>query len=246
MRHLRYLLFLSIAIPGAFADTIVVPNANATTVGNDPNGITLPPSAIRQQLIIGSGQFNSVGAPMLIDGFYLRSAPGTGNVDFELNFQVTLSTTQAFPNTSSGHSLPSDTFNNNVGADATVVYNGVFDVDQTGCTTGPCPFNIFLPFSTNFWYDHNAGRLLIDLTISDPSGGTQTTSGALDEVSFSNSLTSVMATVDGSPGNATTGTVSLGGPILQLDFTPTPEPGSAWLLALGGPVAFWLRRRAVR
>src|SRR5262245_25560985 len=101
----------------AFASTIVVPNANATTVGNAPDGSGGEEGlSFHLQEMYGSGQFASVGGPMLIYQLAWRAVPGTG--PFELtaeNFDLYLSTSPRFPNLGGGPALlMSPTFSENL------------------------------------------------------------------------------------------------------------------------------------
>jgi hypothetical protein len=74
--------------------------------------------ANRLQQVVGGAQFLG---PIVITGIRVRSAPGTGPVSLNYaSYKITLSTTQAYPNTNNGHTLPSVTYANNVGPDATV------------------------------------------------------------------------------------------------------------------------------
>ena len=98
----------------AFGGTFVVPSYPvnyATTPGN--NSLPVGTTASRFQEIVGSGQFYGV---MLITGLRFRAAAGTGPLSFNYSsLKITLSTSQAYPNTNNGHTLVSTTFDNNVG-----------------------------------------------------------------------------------------------------------------------------------
>jgi hypothetical protein len=151
-RLLSVLLFsLSLApFASAQAQTLVLPNAQASAPGNQP--IQLGGKASRLQEVIGGGQFAQFNGPITITGLHFRSAPGTGPVNASYSsFKITLSTTQAYPNTKNGHTLPSTTFANNVGPDATTVYNAALSAVSPGCNApGPCQFDLAIPFSTQF------------------------------------------------------------------------------------------------
>jgi hypothetical protein len=205
-------LFFLAASAAAFGDTLVVPNAQAIASGNSP--ITISGNSARIQEIVGSGQFASFKDPITITGLAVRSAPGTGPVNQAgTSLQITLSTTLAFPNTNGSHKLPSVTYANNLGPDATVVYNGAFTGSSPGCQApGPCPFDMVIHFATPFTYDYANGRLLIDLVISAKAG---TVSGSLDGVMFPDSSSSTVAVVSGDPTQAT-GALSLSGIVFGL------------------------------
>ncbi len=170
LQQWRTALLLLAVCAAAFGDTVVVPDPQATASGNAPTG--LGHHGVQYQEVIGSGQFAAINAvPIQIVALRLRSSPGAGAVNFTFpSLQVTLSTTQAFPNTSNGHKLPSLTFADNVGPDATVVYNSAFSGSSPGCqASGPCPLDMVITFTTPFTYDPTQGRLLIDLVTAASS-----------------------------------------------------------------------------
>ena len=135
--QLRIATLFAAAGAVAFADSVVVPNAQATAAGNTPLKIGANPSRIQE--IVGTGQLSLVTGPVMITALRIRSFPGSGLVNFALpSFKVTMSTTQAYPNTNNGHTLPSATYANNVGPDATVVYNRALTASCPGCA-GPAP-----------------------------------------------------------------------------------------------------------
>jgi len=225
--QLRIAILFAAAGAVAFADSVVVPNAQATAPGNTP--FKIGKNASRIQEVVGSGQFSQFTGPVIITALRVRSFPGSGPVNFTLaSYMVTLSTTQAYPNTNNGHTLPSTTYASNVGPDATVVYNSTYTANSPGCTgTGPCPFDIVLKLATSFSYDASKGRLLIDLVSSEPGAF----EGALDSEAFSDSTSSNVAIVLGDPSSQT-GTLYLAGLVLEIDTagssTPTPTIGSVY------------------
>jgi hypothetical protein len=206
-----------------------VPNDQATAPGN--LALSVGANASRLQEIVGGGQFTQ---PIVISGIRTRSAPGSGRVSFNYtSLKITLSTTQAYPNTNNGHTLPSTTYANNVGPDATTVYNGPYSASFPGCgAPGPCPFDLVISFATPFSYDPSKGRLLVDLTTS-----ATTPTGSLDGVAFPDSSSSTVAIVTGDPTQAT-GSLSLGGLVLGLD---TGAQGSTSLTgSFGFLINSWL------
>ena len=215
--HLSYLVFLAACAP-AFADAIVVPNSQTNAPGNSP--LTVGANPVRLQQVIGSGQFP--GGPVTITGLRLRAASGSGPVSQSgASVQITVSTTQAFPNTTNGHALPSPTYANNIGPDATVVFRGTGSLSSPGCAApSPCPFDMAIPFSTNFTYDPSKGRLLIDFLSSASVG---TVIGRLDAVSFTDSTQSSVALVGTDPDQPN-GIVLLAGIVFEID---TANAGSA-------------------
>ncbi len=229
LRGLRSAFLLVAGCTAVFGQPVVVPNSQATAPGNVP--INVGSKVNRIQQVIGSGQFLG---PIVITGIRVRSAPGTGPVSFNNpSYKITLSTTQAYPNTNNGHTLPSATYANNVGPDATVVYNAAVSGSSPGCAApGPCPFDLAIAFTTPFSYDPSKGRLLVDLVNSVATG---TPTGKLDGVGFPDSTTSSIASVSGDPTQPT-GTLLLAGFVFELD-TSTPALTSSYYfpqIAFGG------------
>jgi IPT/TIG domain-containing protein len=198
----------------ALGDTLVVPNSQTNTPGNSP--VHLGAGATRLQEIVGSGQFT---VPVVITGIRVRSAVGTGRVSSSsASVKVTLSTTQAYPNTNNNHALPSSTFANNVGPDATIVYDAALSISSPGCSgSAPCPFDMAIPFATPFSYDPNKGRLLVDIV---PSAALGTPIGSLDGVFFADTISSTVVLVSGDPTQAA-GMLNLAGIVLGLDIAAT-------------------------
>src|SRR5260370_19355808 len=80
--------------------------------------------------------------PIVITGIRVRSAPGTGPVSLNYaSYKITLSTTQAYPNTNNGHTLPTVTYASNVGPAPTRAYNAaVSGSSPEWPAPWPCPF----------------------------------------------------------------------------------------------------------
>jgi hypothetical protein len=230
VRGLRTAVLLAAACTAGFADTLVLPNAQATAAGNQP--VHLGSKATRIQEVIGGGQFAQFNGPITITGIHFRSAPGTGPVNVSTNsYKITLSTTQVFPNTKNGHTLPSLTYASNVGPDATVVYNAAITGSSPGCNApGPCPFDLSIPFSMPFVFNPLNGRLLVDVVSGGPTGTPQ---GSLDGVIFPDNINSTVAIVTGDPSQAT-GTLFIGGIVIELDISSATSAYSLPQLAFGG------------
>jgi len=221
------------ASAASFGGTYVVPTQNASVPGNQSLGLGSAPQRIQE--IVGSGQFT---APLVITGLRFRAAPNTGPINFTYpSLKITVSTTQTYPNTNNGHTLPSTTYANNTGPDAVTVYNAALTGTSAGCMGGaPCPFDISIPFTSPFSFDPTKGRLLVDMVNSAPTG---TPMGSLDVISFSDSSSSTAALVNGDPTQAT-GKLNLAGIILGLDTTTgliTAVENAASSLAPGLPNA---------
>ena len=227
---LRIAFLLGAACAAAYGQPLVVPNLQATAPGNV--AIPVGSKASRFQEVVGSGQIASqVNGPIVITGIRVRSAPGAGPVSFDYaSYKVTLSTTQAYPNTANGHTLPVLTYASNVGPDATVVYNAALSASSPGCAgAGPCPFDLVIPFATPFSYDFTKGRLLVDVVSSAATG---TPSGSLDGVGFPDSTNSPIASVSGSSTSAT-GALIIAGVVFELDtstyyYFPQLAFGGGW------------------
>jgi hypothetical protein len=230
-RQLRTALLFAAAGAAAFSNTLVVPNSQATAPGNAP--VKLGGNASRVQEVLGSGQFSQFIGPVTITALRLRAAPGAGPANStSTSVQVTLSTTQAYPNTNNGHMLPSVTYANNTGPDATVVYKGAGAISSPGCAApGPCPFDIVIPFAAPFTYDPNQGRLLIDIVGSAPAAH----QGSLDGVAYPDPSGSVV-TISGDPTQPA-GVLNLGGFVVGIDtgltyYFPQLAFGGGWQTTL--------------
>lgn len=199
---------------GAFGATLVVPNANASATGNAGLQIPSGTASYEIQRLLGSGQFPS--GTIQITGISFRAAPGTGPISATIgNLAVYVSTSPNFPNTkNSGQTLMSSTFASNVGSDNTLVFSGSnVTWSDSGCSSGPCPFDINITFSTPFSYNPANGQLLIDTKLTNFDG----TSGTFDAESFSAPGGSVSQVV-GSLGSSS-GTFSYQGNITQVTYT---------------------------
>src|SRR5215831_14432417 len=111
------------AIAGSL--TLVVPNARTSTIGNQTDSLD-GTCNFHVQEIYGSGQFFSVGSPLLIDQLAFRAYPGTGVVNVTIaDLEAHLSTTPYFPNLNGGAAnLITTNFATNLGPDNTLVYSG--------------------------------------------------------------------------------------------------------------------------
>jgi len=237
-RTVMVAVLLLLASTLASADTLVVPNAQASTTGNDTIGLSAPAS-FEYQEDFGRGQFASVGGPLLITQIAFRAAPGIGAISVDVSsFNIYLSTSPYFPNTIGSHTLITTNYAANKGADNTLVLSGGASTffSSPGCATpGPCAFDMAFNLATPFLYDPTNGTLLFDLQITGWSSG----GGFLDAEAFSSPGGSV-AEVGAS------GTVDLRGPIVQFEFTPVPEPASITLLASGLVALGGVMRRKMR
>jgi hypothetical protein len=220
-----------------FGSTIVVPNAQASAVGDDNSGSLVGnQGSLEVQIDVGRGQFSSLPGPIEITGFSFRAEPGTGPVDVTIgNLSISLSTSPNYPN-STGHPLMSATFANNVGPDVTHVFSGSdITMIDPGCAvvgTTPCAFGTNIVFTAPFLYDPTVSPLLLDLSITDFVG----ISGEWDVETYSapgGGIASVVGTL-----GSTTGTFQYSDNIVQLAFNPVPEPAT-WTTTIAGAILAW-------
>ncbi|HZT30123.1 MAG TPA: VPLPA-CTERM sorting domain-containing protein [Bryobacteraceae bacterium] len=247
MQILRVLVAISVFLGAAFGGnlSLVVPNAQATTPGNDNSGsLSLSDADLQYQQVFGRGQFSSVPGYLLITDFAFRASPGTGTIDVtDTSFSVYMSTSPYAPNSNNGNTLITSTFASNVGPDNTLVLSGGPGTlwSSPGCAgPGPCPFDMAFTLSTPFLYNPSQGFLLLEFQATGLNG-VSGANGAFDVESFSSpggSVASVFSLTTGS----TTGTVQLSGNVVQFGYTLVPEPASCALL-LGGLGALAAMRR---
>ena len=213
--------------------SVVVPNTNAGATGNDTSGTLNPPLSGELQIVIAPSQLPS--GTVNITGFAFRPAPGLGALSLTLVGSVHVSNSPNWPN-STGHTLISNTFSNNVGGNNTLVSSGTATMSGAACATpGPCSFTNPLVFTTPFTYNGTNGPLLLDLQAS--SFGSPT--GQMDVIDCPNTsctINSLFAT----PLGTSTGSINAGSSIIQLTYTTstssvpsTPAPPSVYLTLLG-------------
>jgi len=141
----------------------VVPNGLENTAGNSNIGALVGNQrpARHQQVYAGSEV-----TPGTITSIYFRQDEifGTTAASCTLtNATVILSSTTADIDALSA------TFADNLGADATVVFQGDLVMSSTDTTSVPRPFEFHIPFTTPFTFDPGAGvNLVVDITLPDP------------------------------------------------------------------------------
>jgi len=223
---LSLLLLITSFAAAAPLTTLVIPNAQTSTAGNGMNNLPGTPGSYEFQEVFGRGQFSSVSGAILIQQIAFRASPNTGPISVtDTSINISLSTSSFAPNSIGSNTLITSNYAANIGPDNTLVYSAGAGtlLSSPGCTgSGPCAFDMIFNFSTPFLYDPANGWLLMDIHVT----GFNAASGALDAESFSSPGGSV-AQVGSSDQ------VDLGGPIVQLGYTATPEPSSLLLLGTG-------------
>ena len=242
MRALALLVCLALACGLAVGGTIVLPNAQTSSVGNDSSGsLALSFASGIAQDIWSSSQLASLGGSVLITQLAFRLKPGTGSINATAtSFALYLSTTSLTPSTMT------TTFASNRGADYTQVFSGAGTLWSSPGCTGPavCPFDIVYNFGTPFLYNPAAGNLLIEEQFTGYNGvGT----GQFDVQNYFSAAGSPIGELTAFP-TAATGALEYSDNITRLTFTSTPEPsvGFMTLCGLGALAAFSRRIFQVR
>src|SRR5437764_11647904 len=194
------------------ATTIVAPNNLANTDGNAGDNEPFHNSSpLRVQDVYNASEFSAIGA----GGGYITAlsfrgdAQPQGFITTVTNMQINLSTT-----TKSADRL-SLVFAENVGTDDKVVFGpGLLHLD-----TGPGSFGARIPFSSPFYYNPNAGNLLLDLR--NLSAGNAV--GTLDAVSTTGDAVS---SIIGGVNSSSAFLADTVGYVVQFEVTPVPEPGT--------------------
>lgn len=165
--RIRLLLLPVLAIalaPGAFAATVVIPNAQTNVEGNEANAFPFGRTAAsnepyRYQQVYNASGFGEQAEPITIEALNFRPDHNNAvtNTITVQSIEVRLSTTQVAAN-----GLDNVNFANNIGPDATLVYSGslVWPIPSAG---SPRPFELPLVFTTPFVYDPSAGNLLLEV-----------------------------------------------------------------------------------
>ncbi len=234
---IRFWLTAAFVCAAAFGGTIVVPNANTNSPGNDEGTAPSSPVPIVDQTLFGAGQF-----PGAIDitGFSFRAAPGAGPVDWTFGgLSGYLSTSSKSPN-GTGAAMMSTTFANNIGPDNTLVLSGTsVTFADAGCSgPGVCPFDMNINFTTPFYYNPANGSLLLELVSTGVVG-----SGVNDAVGFGSPEAAVARVTAIGSTTVTTGTLAYGNSITEFTFTSVPEPSSWTMMFAGAAALLWMRRR---
>ncbi len=166
--------FLIVAMGSAKAGELVIPGELENVDGNSENifpfGLGLGFS-FRYQQVYSATEFDP-SAPLLITEIRFRPDFAVGSsFDTVLpEVQISLSTTPSSPD------LLSSVFADNVGADETIVFDGVLPLSSNASGSGPLDFDVVITLDTPFVYDPLEGDLLLD--VRNYGGGGSV--GALD------------------------------------------------------------------
>lgn len=194
------------------AQVIVVPNSLAASDGN--TFVTAPtggPTSLREMQVFDASQFGALSGPSFLTGIAYRPDRIAGpSGPRSVTLRIYASTT------SRSVAGLSTTFDQNIGADNTLVFSGTLDW-TTGNLPGPGntrQFDVLFPFTTPFLYDPAAGNLLLEMRLSGNGQAIRA-----DTVT-GNELTRKL--VNTSSSNATIG--SFGNPAQVVQFTFEPPP----------------------
>ena len=244
----RLLLLSLLAIvvaPAAFADTVVIPNAQTSVEGNEFNSFPFgrfnffSNNPYRYQQVYNSSGFGEQTAQITIDE--IRFRPDSNNsfattMTVE-SIEVRLSTTAALAD-----GLDNVNFDNNIGSDATLVYSGDLIWPIPTVTAAPRPFELVIPLTTSFVYDPSGGNLLLEIyNFSEvfPIAYQLDLENVVDETSR---VVEVVIPGTGVHEVAPIGSSS-SGLVTQFVYT-VPEPSSAWAGVVAAFGLLALRRAA--
>ncbi|MEY3162356.1 MAG: hypothetical protein RIT25_2350, partial [Planctomycetota bacterium] len=176
-RLMLSLALASLVAPAIAQTTVTVPNGYANTVGTGNNAFpwNRGTASMRFQQIYDSTNFTlqNIGFPILIRGMKFRPYPGATitwaggsypNIRIDMGYSAV------------DYTAASATFASNLGVGAQTVYTGPVTVGA-GSTLGAgvvVPWNISIPFASNFLYDPNSGIDLIFDVYLDGTGWTGT------------------------------------------------------------------------
>jgi PKD repeat protein len=219
MRRLAAILGATVFAVSASAQfSVVIPNGYAATEGSTSNAFPWGRggTGLRHQCIYDSSHFTNQGItyPILITGLKWRPNTAVALVasSYTSGCTVSLSTCPV------DQAAVSTTMAANEGADLTTVFSGPVSWGAQPAQTGPTPFGISIPFTTNFVYDPNAGDLNIecDLPIQTFTG----TGPQLDvEAGVTTSLASRVYISTGYPAGP--GTIGLNhAVVVEVDYVP--------------------------
>lgn len=206
----------------ADAIEIVVPNDLATAPGSTNNQFPLSAITIgltmRYQQVYDASPFGAVLSPHRIMGIAFRAdeyhgQPFTATIP---DIEVRLSTTVHKPG------ALSDTFDENIGPDETVVHRGPLMLSHSvvGESGQLTPFDLLIPCQVPFVYDPNQGNLLLEIRNFD-----MRETVPFDATDLSTTATSRLFAVNANASIASM-TGRNEGLVTQFILMPVPEPAS--------------------
>ena len=235
-RHL-FVVLLVVALLAAspasvLAYVVVVPNVNETTEGPSNNAFPFNQGDMRYQQVYAASELG--GLTGIISKIAFRPDIGTGDPfsTSGIDTEIRLSHTSVVP-----QSL-STTFANNIGADETLVFDGLLSLSSDGSGA----FDIIIDIDDLFSYN-GVDNLLMDIKVFNyvyttqfDSAGTGVGQGGTSWTDrlWAHGVGSTFGSSDGDDGYVTQFTI--GEP-------PIPAPGAILLGSIGTGLVTWFRRR---
>lgn len=258
MRHHRFssgiqlrcvfgaMIVLALSLSCINANTLVLPNSAEMTEGSGGTFITSGPfssSAYKSQYVFSSSLLSGLNAGDLITGFWFRVDGGlpigpypSGGVQTWFNYNITMAKSAVTPETMS------TTFASNMIDPVVVRSSNLFVLPGAYSDTGagPNPFGFKLGFTTP--YEYRGGDLIIMISHVGLASGSALQLdllGTQEHLALGGAFRSLEATSAG----ATSGSLRVSVPVMQIEFTPAPEPGRTALIWFGLLMATGIRRR---
>lgn len=215
--------FILVALaPRADATLIVVPNANEVADGASNNAFPFNEGDMRYQQVFAAGEFGGLSGFLASIAFRPDETQGGAFSTMGIDTEIRLSHTTAAP------TALSTTFADNIGADETLVFDGLLDLSSDGSGA----FDIVIDIDDTFFYN-GLSNLLMDIKVFNEvsttqfdSAGTGLGAGGLASTDrlWAHGVDSLVGSSAGDDGYVT-----------QFDILAgeVPEPGTLVLLGLG-------------
>jgi hypothetical protein len=221
---------------------------DGTFISDGPLG-TVGSGGARYQQIYDASLFSSFGGPQVITEIQFRAASPENafrpNSVTAANTMISLSTTSvtSAPGATTDGAF-SASFDDNVGANAQVVYSGALTLNRGGSNAaGAQPFEYGFVLQTPFVYNPSMGNLLLDVIVPVGAAVTQGAGfGAFESFDASVESGDGVASVRGT-GTNSVGAAGQTGLITRFTSEAIPEPTSAMLLLAAMAMIGALRRR---